>query len=203
MKNIDFNDLKVIDLETCGLSPKPPKRTPRYIQDSILNPLGCEILEIGVTEIINQKIGKNYSRLIKPKKPIPKNITEITHISEELVKDAKSLEDVLPAFREYLGDSLVIGHNVKFDVGFLNYFLGLMGLPLITRYVCTLEMLKNIKSYKGENNKLGTACEYYNIKLLNAHRAYADTYATAQLLLKLLDEIGGIEHLPVTYLDIF
>lgn len=203
MNNIDFNDLKVIDLETCGLSPKPPKKTPSHIRDSILNPLGCEILEIGVTEIMNLKIGKNYSRLIKPKKPIPKYITDITHISDELVKDAKSLEDVLPAFREYLGDSLIIGHNVKFDVGFLNYFLGLMGLPLITRYVCTLEMLKNSNVYEGEDKKLGTACEYYKIKLLNAHRAYADTYATAQLFFKLVNEIGSMELIPINYINKF
>ena len=188
--DIDIANIKVIDLETTGYSPNIPKSYPEGTLNSIKNPLGSEIIEIGLTELNNLKIGKNYSRLIKPKKKVPSNITELTHITNNMLIGQKSLEEVLPKFRQYIGNSLIIGHNVGFDLRFLNYYLELMNLPIITKYICTMDMLKNTGSYKGKNNKLGTAVEYYNLKLLNAHRAYADTNATAQLFLKLLEETG-------------
>ena len=157
----------VVDLETTGLDPYK----------------GCEIIEIGVTEINNNKIGKNYSRLIKPNGIIPSLITDITNITNEMVENEKSLEEVLPKFRQYIGDKTIIAHNAKFDLKFLNYYLNKMGLEPINNYICTLELLKQNKEYKGKNKKLETACEYYNIENKNAHRADSDTLATAKLFL--------------------
>ena len=163
----------VVDLETTGLDPYK----------------GCEIIEIGITEIRDNQIVKNYSRLIKPKSHIPYFITEITNISNEMVKDEEGIETVLPRFRRYLGNRTIIAHNAKFDLKFLNYYLEKMNLPLIDNYICTLELLKQNKTYKGKNKKLETACEYYNIENKNAHRADSDTLATAKLFLILKDEI--------------
>ncbi|SCJ22783.1 DNA polymerase III polC-type [uncultured Clostridium sp.] len=157
----------VVDLETTGLDPYK----------------GCEIIEIGVTEINNNEIGRNYSRLIKPNGIIPSLITDITNISNEMVENEKSLEEVLPKFRQYIGDKTIIAHNAKFDLKFLNYYLNKMGLEPINNYICTLELLKQNKEYKGKNKKLETACEYYNIENKNAHRADSDTLATAKLFL--------------------
>ena len=110
----------VVDLETTGLDPYK----------------GCEIIEIGITEIINGKIYKNYSRLIKPKKSIPYFITEITNISDDMVENEESIEKVLPRFRKYLGDKTMIAHNAKFDLKFLNYYLEKLNLdPIQTIYV--------------------------------------------------------------------
>ena len=163
----------VVDLETTGLDP--------------FN--GCEIIEIGVTEIVNNQIGRNYSRLIKPKGIIPSHITSITSISNEMVQDAESLETVLPNFRKYVGNTTIIAHNAKFDLKFLNYYLDLLGLEPINNHICTLEMLKKCKSYKGKNKKLATACEYYNIVNEHAHRANSDTLATAKLFLTIKDDV--------------
>ena len=93
----------VVDLETTGLDPFS----------------GCEIIEIGITEIVNNQIGRNYSRLIKPKGIIPSHITGITSITNEMVENEQSLETVLPNFRKYVGDTTIIAHNAKFDMGFL------------------------------------------------------------------------------------
>ena len=163
----------VVDLETTGLDPYK----------------GCEIIEIGVTEITQGKIGRNYSRLIKPKNHIPYFITEITNISDDMVENEEGIEQVLPRFREYLGDKIMIAHNAKFDLKFLNYYLDLLGLEKINNHICTLEMLKRCKSYKGKNKKLETACNYYNIVNEHAHRANSDTLATAKLFLKIKDEV--------------
>ncbi|MGL5346511.1 MAG: 3'-5' exonuclease [Peptostreptococcaceae bacterium] len=163
----------VVDLETTGLDPYK----------------GCEIIEIGITEIRDDQIVKNYSRLIKPKSHIPYFITEITNISDEMVKDEENIEAVLPRFRKYLGNRTMIAHNAKFDLKFLNYYLEKMNLPSIDNHICTLELLKQNKNYKGKNKKLETACEYYNIENKNAHRADSDTLATAKLFLILKNDI--------------
>ncbi|MEG0854839.1 MAG: 3'-5' exonuclease [Terrisporobacter sp.] len=163
----------VVDLETTGLDPYK----------------GCEIIEIGITEIKNNKIIRNYSRLIKPEILIPPFITELTGISNEMVKNKEGIEMVLPRFRKFLGDRVMIAHNAKFDLKFLNYYLEKLNLQTIDNHICTLEILKKSKSYKGKNKKLETACEYYNIKNENAHRADSDTKATAELFLIIKDEV--------------
>lgn len=163
----------VVDLETTGLDPFS----------------GCEIIEIGVTEIVDNKIGKNYSRLIKPKGIIPYHITSITNIDNDMVEDAQNIETVLPKFRDYIGNTTIIAHNAKFDVKFLNFYLKELNLEPIGDYICTMEMLKKCESYKGKNKKLQTACDYYNIINKNAHRANSDTLATAKLFLKIKDDV--------------
>ena len=71
-----------------------------------------------------------------------------------MVENEQSLETVLPNFRKYVGDTTIIAHNAKFDLKFLNYYLDLLGLEPINNHICTLEMLKKCKSYKGKNKKL-------------------------------------------------
>ena len=163
----------VVDLETTGLDPYS----------------GCEIIEIGITEIKNDQIVRNYSRLIKPQESIPPLITEITGITNEMVRNEETIETVLPRFRKFLNDRVMSAHTAKFDLIFLNYYLRKYDLPIIENHICTLEMLKKCKSYKGKNKKLETACNYYNIVNENAHRADSDTKATAQLFLIIKDEV--------------
>lgn len=163
----------VVDLETTGFEPTK----------------GCEIIEIGITEIINNEIVRNYSKFIKPTKSIPREITNITNITNEMVKDAESIEEVLPRFRKFLGDRTMIAHNAKFDLKFLNFYLQKLNLEPIKNSICTMEMLKKVKTYKGVNKKLETACKFYNIENKNAHRADSDTFATAKLFLIIKDKI--------------
>lgn len=163
----------VVDLETTGLDPYR----------------GCEIIEIGITEIKNNQIARNYSRLVKPDAIIPSFITEITGITNKMVENEEGIETVLPRFRKFLSDRVMIAHNAKFDLKFLNYYLQKYNLEPIDNHICTLEMLKECKSYKGKNKKLETACNYYNIINENAHRADSDTKATAELFLIIKDEV--------------
>ncbi len=121
-----------------------------------------------------------------------------------MVENEDYIEDVLPRFRKYIGDRTIIAHNAKFDLKFLNYYLKELkyigdrtiiahnakfdlkflnyylkelNLDPIENHICTLELLKKNKSYKGKNKKLETACAYYNIENKNAHRADSDTLA--------------------------
>ncbi|WP_332971677.1 3'-5' exonuclease, partial [Clostridioides difficile] len=90
--------------------------------------------------------------------------------------------------RKGIGGRTIIGHHGKFDLNFLTYCLRMVDLEPINNYMCTVELLKKCKSYKGKNKKLETACAYYNIENINAHRADSDTLATAKLFLKIKDE---------------
>lgn len=163
----------VVDLETTGLNPFD----------------GNEIIEIGVTEIKNGNIVRSYSRFIKPEQEIPPFITELTGITNNMVKNEDSIEEVLPRFRKYIGNNTIIAHNAKFDIKFLNYYLRKLGLEEIDDYICTVELLKKVSSYKAKNKKLATACEYYGIENKDAHRASSDTLATAKLFLTIRDKV--------------
>jgi DNA polymerase-3 subunit epsilon len=169
-----MKDYIVLDLETTGLKPKS----------------GSEIIEIGITEITKGEISNNFSKLIKPKECIPEFITNLTHITNYMVKDSDSIESTLPKFRNYIGDKTVIAHNAKFDIGFINYYLEKNNLDPITDYICTLDILRKDKDYRGIDRKLATACDYYGIQLENAHRADCDTLATAKLFLKLMEGVN-------------
>lgn len=169
------DDYIVVDLETTGMSPYQ----------------GCEIIEIGVTELKKGRINMNYSRLVKPRGIIPTQITNLTKITNEMVEEATPIEDVLPRFRKFVGDRTLIAHNAKFDIGFLNYFLEKMDLPPLENYICTFEMLKKNKKYTPKRRSLAVACEHYGIENDDAHRAYSDTYATALLFLKVREELSN------------
>lgn len=172
MENYFLDEYIVVDLETTGLNPQN----------------GDEIIEIGVTEIKGDDIKLNYSRLVKPNSIITTFISNLTNITNEMVENEKKIEEILPKFREYIGDRTIIAHNAKFDVGFLNHYLSIMGLETIENYICTVEMLKTTKNYNGKNKKLETACNFYGIENSNAHRAYSDTHATAKLFLKIRED---------------
>ena len=137
------------------------------------------------------KVLEIKENVINKDEKIVDTLDEISIEKEEELKleNEEGIEQVLPRFREYLGDKIMIAHNAKFDLKFLNYYLEALNLEPITNYICTLEMLKQVKSYNGKNKKLETACSYYNIENKNAHRADSDTLATAKLFLTIKDKI--------------
>jgi len=162
----------VVDIETTGLSYKN----------------GAEIIEVGAVKIIDGKISKRRGTLIGFHGEMNSFAFQAHGITKEMTKDQPSLEEVLPKIRKYIGNSIVVCHNTGFDIPFLNHYLKKMELPLLEKSICTLKALKQLKKeglYHGENNKLDTACAYYNIALKNYHRASWDAKATAELFLKI------------------
>ena len=93
---------------------------------------------------------------------------------------------VLPEVRKFVGDSIVIGHNVSFDVNFLNFHFMSQKLPLIEKYICTFKSFKEHFNFK--KNNLTECCNYYGIKLEGAHNALDDTIACANLFFKEIEE---------------
>lgn len=95
----------VLDLETTGLSFRTEK-----------------ITEIGIMKM-NEKgeVIDEFECFVNPEKPIPQRVVEVTNITDDMVKDAETIDKVMPKVLEFVGDSVIVAHNADFDVGFLKY----------------------------------------------------------------------------------
>ena len=151
----------VVDLETTGL-----------------DPVGCEIIEIGAIRCVGGEELDRFESLIRPSVSLPSIITQITGLRDSDLLDAPSIEEVLPEFLHYVGDSILIGHNVNFDVNFLyEKTLEHTGVLFTNSFVDTLRLSRilypGVKSHKLSD--MGRICHIPNC---NAHRAMADVEQT-------------------------
>ena len=160
------DDFVVFDIETTGLSPKNDM-----------------ITEIGAVKISKGVIVDRYSQLINPGVKIPKKIIELTGITDDMVKNKPSIEEVLPKFIEFFGDSILVAHNASFDMGFIIEKFSKVGIEINNTVLDTLELSRelfpNLKSHR-----LNKVAKHLNVKLENHHRAVDDSEATANILLK-------------------
>lgn len=161
-----YDKYVVFDIETTGLSPK---------EDAIT--------EIGAIKIENGVIVDEYNQLINPEKPIPKKIMELTGITDEMVQDQPKIDSVLPKFKEFIEDSVLVAHNASFDTGFLReQFLNnnmTFDYPILDTLELTRALFPNLT-----NHRLNTIAKYLNVSLINHHRAVDDAKATAEIFLK-------------------
>ena len=161
-----------LDFETTGLDPE-------------LN----EIIEIGAIKIKDNQIVDKFSCLIKPKGLISNYITELTGIDNLMVSDSKHIEDVLPSFLEFIGDDIILGQNVGFDLDFLYHALNRVNINKTFEYVDTLK-LSLILLPTLSHHRLIDLVEYYEIKNeLGFHRALADSLNTMKVYEKLKEDI--------------
>lgn len=153
---LDDVTYSVLDIETTGLSKFTEK-----------------ITEFGIIKIKNGEKIDEFECFVNPEKDIPPRVVEVTHITNEMVKDAETIDKVLPKVLEYVKDTVIIAHNGVFDIGFMKYNAEQLGLEFNPTYIDTLplakELFPNFKKYK-----LGLIAENLNIKVDVAHRALAD-----------------------------
>ena len=144
-----------------------------------------EIIEIGAVKIENGKITETFSTLIKPEGKISEEITKITGITNEMVKDAPSFQNVLGDFYKFCEGCVLVGYNIlEFDIKFLNYHANKFGVDFDHKIEDALILARKfclgLKRYK-----LKDVCNHLEIVLENAHRALFDTIATAEVFIKL------------------
>ncbi len=162
------NTIVVFDLETTGL-----------------NPENCEITEIGAVKIINGQIKERFASFVKPKGEIPEEVTRLTGITNEMVEHAPKVEDVIADFYDYTRGCVISGHNViGFDMNFIKKAGLKCGLKFDNTLIDTLIIARQ-SQLRVPNYKLGTLVNALGLTLNDAHRAYNDAYATAQVLLEL------------------
>ncbi len=159
----------VFDLETTGLEPVKE-----------------EIIEIGACKIVNGRIDETFSTFVKPSKHISKEITDLTGIDDEMVKDAPTINYVMPDFYKFCDGATLVAHNIAFDISFIHNMSKKLSYNFNHENLDTLviarQKLPGLKNYK-----LGTIVEKLNIVLENAHRAINDATATAKAFIKLMN----------------
>ena len=168
-------DYTVIDLETTGLSPR------------------CdEIIELAAIRVRDGEIQDSYQQLVKPRERISDFISSITNITNEMVAEAPSIEDVLSEYLDFIGSDVVVGHNVCFDVNFIfDNCASIFGNAFTNNYINTVRVAKRLLDLP--HYRLSDLCAYFGISRENAHRALADCQMTHELVGKLKERCKEFE----------
>ena len=134
---------------------------------------GDEIIEIGAMKILNNEIIDRFSSFVKPCKSIPANIINLTGITNEMLRSAPPIDQVLPAFMEFLDDGVFVAHNAEFDSGFIRREANKLGLSFKNPVLDTLALSRIVFS-ELKNHRLNTLAKKLNIKMGSHHRAVDD-----------------------------
>lgn len=160
----------VLDIETTGINPQYNK-----------------ITEIGAIKVENNKVIDKFNQLVNPEITIPKNIIDITGITNEMVANKPSIEKVLPEFIKFCDNNVIVGHNIRFDYSFIKMNAIRMNLTYERKGIDTLKIARILLG-DLPSKKLGCLCSHYNIDYLNGHRAFNDAYATFELFNRLKED---------------
>jgi len=158
----------------------------------------CEITEVGAVRYVGGRPDGTFHSLVDPGMEIPPFITVLTGITQAMVVAAPRIETVLPAFLEFIGDAVIVGHNVRFDLSFLNASAERLGYgKLPNRSVDTAALARRLIRPEVRNLKLGTLAAHFRSPVTPTHRALDDAKATAHVLWALLERAGplGVTHL--------
>jgi DNA polymerase-3 subunit epsilon len=165
--NLNRLNLIVFDLETTGL----------FVER------GHRIIEIGAVAVNGDVMGEEFSSLIFTDKTITKKAQKVHGITAEMLAGQPKPEEVLAAFRDFIGSSTLVAHNAVFDVWFLRYEYWRLGHTLINRHKCTLKMSR--KLYSGlPDYKLETVAKHVlgvEVEGNRRHRALDDARLTAKV----------------------
>lgn len=171
-----MNRYVVLDIETTGT-----------------HPIRNEIIEIGAVYVENGQVIKKFNELICPRESISEYITGITGIDDTMVADAPPIEEVMPRFIDFCEDVPLIGHNIiLFDYRMLKAKAVSLGFEFEKKGLDTLNISRKVLG-NLPSRRLGALCEYYQINLEHAHRAYDDAFATYELF-KHLEEDFSRQH---------
>ncbi|WZL74883.1 PolC-type DNA polymerase III [Clostridiaceae bacterium 35-E11] len=158
----------VFDLETTGLSSKNDK-----------------ITEIGAVKIKNYEIIDRFNVFVNPEIPIPPKIVELTGITDDMVKHQPTIDEILPRFLAFIGDSPVVAHNAGFDTAFIKENCNRIGMHFDNPIVDTLRLAK-IMLPRLKRFRLNIVAKELDVALKNHHRAVDDAEATANIFMKFL-----------------
>lgn len=158
----------VVDVETTGINSEKD-----------------QIIEIAAIKMEGNEMVA-FQELVKIEKGLQREISELTGITDEmLANDGKDINVILEEFLDFVGNAILVGYNVKFDISFLNAELKKSGNEVLTnKTICLLQEAKR-KQKLLRDYKLGTVLKKYNISTEGLHRAYVDAKAEYELAVKL------------------
>lgn len=179
MKNIELKDISpknaefaVLDFETTGTSANSSK-----------------VIEVGIVKVKNLKIVDTYSSFINPGLYIPSYITALTGIKNEDVINAPYFEDLVDKICDFIGDSVLVAHNLSFDYSFLTKEFTFAGRELIPNpTLCTLKLARRLYP-ELPSKSLGNLTKHFRIRHRDVHRALGDATATAKILTRMIKKL--------------
>ena len=159
----------VLDIETTGFSRE-----------------NDEIIELSALRVVDNQITEEFTELINPQRNVPYFITNLTGISGQMLKNAPKAPEVLKRFVEFVSDSIIMGHNVTFDIGFIDnklkkYFNAGFDNDYIDTLKIARKMLPSLKS-----KKLGMIAQHFELNTDGMHRGLKDCAVTNMCYQKFL-----------------
>lgn len=159
------------DIETTGLSAARDK-----------------ITEIGAVKVENGVITDTFSTFANPEMPIPQKITQLTGITDDMVKDAPSQSEAVSAFLEFAGDNVLVAHNAPFDTSFIAKACEDMGREYNYTSIDTVAISRAILT-DIKNCKLDTVAKFLRLGDFNHHRATDDAEMLARIFINLCQRL--------------
>ena len=163
----------VLDFETTGLSASNDR-----------------VIEVGAVALDGKNCVGTFSQLIHPGDYLPYHITQITGITDEMLFDKPTAEEVMPQLADFIEDRTIIAHNAPFDSKFLKAEMARVDIDLTNPVLCTLRLARRILPGHGSYS-LGNLASHLGINLERAHRALDDAKATAYLWRHVYEEVAS------------
>lgn len=171
-QTVEEVEFSVFDFETTGISAKTEK-----------------VIEIGIAKVKKGKVVDTFQSFINPGRPVPYNITLITGITNEDVKDAPYFDELFESIKSFIGDSVLVAHNLSFDYSFLKNECERANIALPENpSICTLKIAKKLYPHLPSRS-LGKLSQSLKIRHRNVHRGLGDAIAAAKILVKMLQPL--------------
>ena len=175
-RNLEEDTYVVFDVETTGLS-------------AVYN----TIIELAAVKVKNGEIIDRFESFANPHHRLSATTIDLTGITDDMVRTAPEVSEVLVKFKDWTEDAILVAHNASFDMGFLNVGYKKAGLEQATNPVIdTLELARFLYP-ELKNHRLNTLCKKFDIELTQHHRAIYDAEATGYLVMKLLKDAAEKE----------
>ena len=188
--NGEYDEFIVFDTETTGLTPSKDR-----------------VIELAAVRFVGGVPTEVFETFVNPERPIPPTVTSINHITDDMVANAPTMSQVLPAFETFVGDCPLVAHNLEFDLKFM-FYSGSSIMDSPRKYFDTLKLAQKMldkpkykydseeeewvkdfdRGYDVHDYKLETLAEYYNITFPNKHRAAADAMVAGKLFLRFIKD---------------
>jgi DNA polymerase III epsilon subunit family exonuclease len=157
------------------------------------------MIELGASRICGGEICGEFKTLVNPNLPLPRFISALTGITNEMISGAPPFASIVESWLTFAGDAVLVAHNSNFDLNLLNQEIARVfpGCRMRNQDLCTVQLARRVApSLKSYN--LDALADHFGIEIKQRHRAAGDARATAEILLRLLDdlEIEGVRTLP-------
>jgi DNA polymerase III epsilon subunit family exonuclease len=172
-RSLNELDFVVLDVEALGARAVPAR-----------------IIELGAYRLCSGKIIDEFQTLINPEVPLPRFISVLTGITDEMLAGAPRFADIVGAWLDFSGEAVLVAHNATFDLALLNREIARIfpGCRMRNPELCTVKLARRIMCNLDSHN-LDALAEHFGLEIPERHRAAGDARATTEILLRLLDQL--------------